>query len=424
MSIRTRGSKASRATTLDYDGFLDMMEQYGHNCLRYWLYSMFTKNNPWSRKSTVFDPMPYERTGPGLARDGLLKFDLERFNSQYFDRLRERVQKAAARGIYVSVMFFEAWGMKWATPEMQPWDYHVYNPENNVNVISDNPLATDGNYAGNYIKLFSMDCPALLEAQKAFVRKVVDTVNDLDNVLYEICNEIPFTPEAMAWQEHLCGYVREYERTKPKQHMIGITPEGGEQRNEDLFATSADWISPSTGRAFEYRYNPPAASGDKVILSDTDHLWGFGYEVPWIWKSFTRGLNVLLMDPWDPIPGNTEDYMDGDVTSNHRYFYAWDDMRRSLGYARKIALRFDLNKLVPDTSFCTSTYCLANRNEQYVCYFPSGGTEGFDLTGLDGVIHCGMAEPGDRHHGERGPPGSQADHETFHNAKRDAARAV
>ena len=33
--------------------------------------------------------------------------------------------------------------------------------------------------------------PAVTALQEAYVRNVIDTVNDLDNVLYDICNEVP-----------------------------------------------------------------------------------------------------------------------------------------------------------------------------------------------------------------------------------------
>ena len=380
---------------MDYDGFLQMMADNNHNILRFWQVSLYTKNCPWNEIPTRFDPMPFERTGPGQANDGLPKYDLTKPATAYFERLRARVEKAAAHGIYVSVMLFEAWGLKWATPDKQPWEHHVFNPANNINGITDQPLAAQGKYAGNYVGVFSLDCPQILEAQKVFVRAVVDTLNDLDNVLYEICNEVPNTPQALAWQTHICQYVREYELPKPKQHPIGITAEGGDQINEELLNTPADWISPSNGRGFEYRYNPPAATGQEVILNDTDHLWGIGAgcEISWIWKSFTRGLNVLFMDPWEPIPGDRDYWHDGDLTRNQRYYYAWDDMRRNLGYTRNVALSFDLNRCVPDLNFCTSTYCLANRNEQYICFFPACGSEGLDLTDLDGEFQVAWLNP-------------------------------
>ncbi len=52
-----------------------------------------------------------------------------------------------------------------------------------------------------------------------------------------------------------------------------------------------------------------------------------------------------------------------------------------------------MNRCVPDLDFCTSTYCLANKNQQYVCYFPAGGVEGLDGTGLDGEFHVAWLNP-------------------------------
>jgi hypothetical protein len=377
----------------DYDGFIRMMVDNGHNFLRYWQFSLFPRTAPWNVIPTLFDPLPFERTGPGLANDGLPKFDLTKLSPAYFDRLRKRVEQAWANGIYASVMLFEAWTLKWATRDQQPWVYHPFNPENNINGITDNPLATSGKYAGNYVGVFSLDCPQILAAQERFVRKVVDTLSDLDNVLYEICNEVPNTPEALTWQEHICAFVQSYEKTLPKQHPVGISAEGGDQINAELLDTTADWIAPSNGRGFEYRYNPPAGSGEKVIFNDTDHLWGHGCEMSWIWKSFTRGLNVLFMDPWEPIPGDLDWWQDGDITRNQRYYYAWDDMRRNLGYTRSVALSYDLNRCIPDQNFCTSGYCLANKNRQYVCFFPAGGFEGLDLSGLDGQFQVEWLNP-------------------------------
>lgn len=378
---------------MDYEGFLQMLADNSHNFLRFWQFALQPKNAPWNKISTRFDPVPFARSGPGRAKDGLPKFDLNQFSQAYFDRLRERIEKAATHGIYTSIILFEAWALKWATPDQQPWAFHPFNPENNINGITDQPLSREGKYAGNYVGIFSLNCPQILEAQKRFIRKVVDTVNDLDNVLYEICNEVPNTPEALEWQDHICEYIHTYERSKTKQHPVGITAEGGDQINEQLLATSADWISPSNGPSFEYRYNPPAATGQKVLFNDTDHLWGHGCEVAWIWKSFTRGMNVLFMDPWEPIPGDLDWWQDGDITRNQRYYYAWDDMRRNLGYTRNIARSYDMNQCVPDLNFCTSTYCLANKNQQYVCYFPAGGYEGLDLTGLDGEFQVEWLNP-------------------------------
>ena len=77
---------------------------------------------------------------------------------------------------------------------------------------------------------------------------------------------------------------------------------GGSSRA--LFDSPADWISPNPGTAEEnYRYNPSPRYVGKVIVNDTDHLWGHtGGDAVWVWKSFCRGLNVLFMEELTPSP--------------------------------------------------------------------------------------------------------------------------
>ena len=67
--------------------------------------------------------------------------------------------------------------------------------------------------------------------------------------------------------------------------------------NKTLLNSPADWISPNNEGG--YRDNPPAADGTKVIITDTDHLWGIGGNSAWVWKSFLRGPNPIFMDPYD-----------------------------------------------------------------------------------------------------------------------------
>ena len=51
-------------------------------------------------------PHPWQRTGPGTATDGGLKFDLTKFDQSYFDRLRTRTEMLRNAGIYVGVYLF------------------------------------------------------------------------------------------------------------------------------------------------------------------------------------------------------------------------------------------------------------------------------------------------------------------------------
>src|SRR5687768_10820264 len=104
----------------DYAGFLTMLEDNGHNFLRFWQW-MHPRNARWSTTETSgFKPQPHARTVSGTANAGRPTFDLTRWNEAYFHRLRQRVQQAGNKGIYVGVMLFEAWTINGVTSEQDP----------------------------------------------------------------------------------------------------------------------------------------------------------------------------------------------------------------------------------------------------------------------------------------------------------------
>src|SRR6266542_487889 len=224
-------------------------------------------------------------------------------------------------------MLFEGWGLSFAT-----WDGHPFNVRNNVQGINGDP-----NKDGKGVETHTLEIPAVTRIQEAYVRKVIDTVNDLDNVLFEIANESNFA-HSKAWQTHMIRFVKDYEKKKPRQHPVGMT--GYTQSdNKVMMESPADWISPGgTGRTHEagpYKSDPPGADGKKVILLDTDHIYGVGGGRQWVWKSFLRGHNPIWMDPyempsvWEPVPGNAE------------------DVRRNLGATRRYAEKMDLAAMTP-----------------------------------------------------------------------------
>src|SRR5690606_2120340 len=208
-------------------------------------------------------------------------------NPEYFDRLRKRVEAAAERGIYVSIMLFEGWGLMHGNQgrrnveEGWAWRTHPLNPANNVNGVE---IQGASETRGQVHRLGNR---LANEFQAAYIRKVVDTVNDLDNVLYEVINE----GGEKDWDWWVVETVHEYEKTKPRQPPVGITGHGAE-RLDSMLASPADWISP--GRADGFDENPRRWDGEKVSLLDTDHVWGVGGSADWVWKSFLRGHNVLF----------------------------------------------------------------------------------------------------------------------------------
>jgi hypothetical protein len=338
----------------DFNAYLDFLDRYGHNFIRLWAWDSTIwdtrANGKWGKDFIHHAaPLPWARTGPGVALDGKPKFELKQFNPAYFERLQARVAAAARRGIYLSVMLFEGWGLmhgnrRRGTMEQWAWRTHPFHPDNNVNGID----------AGG--KPHSRSNPAVNELQAAYIRKVVDTVNDFDNVLYEVINE----GGEQKWDWWVVETVRKYEQTKSskKIHPIGITGHGAEDV-KSMLASPADWISP--GSRDGYRDDPPAWDGRKVSLLDTDHIWGIGGNGPWVWKSFIRGHNPLFMDPYD-----------GSVLAG-RFDPQWEPVRRNLGHVRRLANRLDLAAMTPRNDLASTKYCLADPGNAYVVYIPNGG---------------------------------------------------
>jgi hypothetical protein len=346
----------------DYDGYLDFLQRHGHNFFRLWRWEAPRWTDAQPAGMVKFcRPHPWRRTGPGLAADGQPKFDLESFDPAYFQRLRDRVARAGARGIYVSIMLFEGWELQFT----DAWKCHHFHGPNNINGVDADP-----NGRGLLYNQLREDETGrkVLALEEAYVRKVVDTVADLDNVLYEVCNEAGVY--STKWQYHLIDFLHAYERGKPKRHPVGMTFQYPGATNKMLIDSPADWISPNPGTPEEgYKDRPSARYLGKVVVNDTDHLWGHtGGDSVWVWKSFTRGLNVLFMEELTPSP-------------------TWQDSARvAMGQVRSFAAAIDLAHMVPRPKLVGTGYLLAAPGREYLAYQDgSQGEFSIDLRDAEGI---------------------------------------
>jgi hypothetical protein len=357
-----KGATSDPPPAFDYDGYLNFLRKHNHNFFRLWRWEVTKWTDRYTGNEVKYcQPHPWVRSGPGMAKDGKPKFDLTRFDQAYFDRLRARVIAARDRGIYAAVMLFEAWEIQFT----DGWPYHPFHRANNVNDVE-----ADANGDGTALEYNTIhDSPMgrrVLELQQAYVRKVIDTVNDLDNVLYEIANEAH--GDSTAWQYGMIRFVKEYESRKPKQHPVGMTFQYKGGTNAILYDSPADWISPNPGDAAQnYREHPCSGCTTKVVVNDTDHLWGHtGGDNIWVWRSFTRGLNVLLMEELLPSP-------------------TWQDSaRQAMGQTQRYARRMNLAAMKPEEKLSATRYCLANRGQEYLVFQSDKGEFTLDLTDARG----------------------------------------
>lgn len=376
----------NKLVPFDYTCFLDFLKRYNFNFIRLWTWelprsSMHGECYPeviWRRS-----PFAWQRTGPGNANDGRPRFDFTKFDQSYFDRMRSRVIEAGKRGVYVSVMLFS--GIELLNSRIGG-DGFPFDDGNNINGI-----ACSGTRARTLLS------PQVTAIQEAYVKKVIDTVNDLDNVLYEICNESG--DHSIEWQYHMIDLIKSYEKSKPQQHPVGITAiiDAG---NAELFSSSADWISPADSDGYSCcPSEPPASDGSKVVVNDTDHsafypklkVVGQDGHREWVWKNFTRGNNILFMDPYlMPYPGRNAT---NNWTNLDPY---WDVMRANIGYTRNYAEKVNLAEMKPYNELASTHYCLANPVEagaEYIVYLPVKEKITVDLSASKGELQVEWFDP-------------------------------
>jgi hypothetical protein len=298
---------------------------------------------------------------------------LTKFNPEYFDRMRSRLMDAREHGIYAAVQLFQSFSEKKKDDLCDPWPAHPYNPKNNLSGFN----GEEGNSG-----MVSLYRPEVRAMQAAYLRKVIDTVNDLDNILYEVMNE----GGNRDWDWWVVDFVHDYESQKGKRHPIGITGWNSEGL-KSMLESRCDWVSPGGDDGEYFKSDPPAWDGKKVAVLDTDHLWGHGGTPAWAWKSFCRGYNTLLMDSWVPIPGHPcgevnwasrAGYPTRDL--NRADAWVWEPVRKAIGNTRTCANRMHLVEMTPHDDVASTKYCLASPGHEYLVYVPEGYEVTVDLS--------------------------------------------
>jgi hypothetical protein len=367
--IHTWPASQDRGPAFDWPGFLALQERIGGNLIRMW--GIDGADDHSVRGPTY--PLPYARTADG-------RFDLTRFDRAFFDRVRERAIEAGERGMYVIQMLFNGWGLQFGEPR-NPFDASPWKAGNNVNGVDGDPRGT-----GKGTDVQTLKDPAITALQEAYVRRVVDALDDLPNVLFEVSNETANTDEAWAWQNHMLGVVKRHDASRGLVHPAGLTSSAwGDDRagiDARLARSDADWTSPG---GQNHEDDPPAATGAKVSVLDTDHIWGIGGQsVDWVWKAFTRGHNLLSMDSLrtPDLAGRSVRY-DADTTPEQ--IAAEDAAREGIRQTRMAAEMLDLRGVRSRGDLCSTGYALADPADgDFVAYAPEGGGFALDLSGAAG----------------------------------------
>jgi len=165
----------------DYKQWADWQAAHGMNHVRAYLPLSYRtaevvfEENDADQDKLIF---PFEETSEGSR-----KFDLNKFDEAYWQHFRDQLEYFQKKGLIVHLIIINGWNI--THDESENWDGHFFNPEVNVNEFT-RPLS-DNKFAFYYSVADRNH--ELVNAQKAWVRKIVELSADLGNVYYDLIHE-------------------------------------------------------------------------------------------------------------------------------------------------------------------------------------------------------------------------------------------
>ncbi len=202
----------------DYIAYFDSLQANGLNYTRIYPGAMFEPMGKFVTGNTLGPKMgdlivPWARsTQPGYLFGGN-KFDLDRWDGAYFERLKRFISEAGKRGIVVEICFFNS-------QYSDTWPISPLYVQNNIQRTGD----------CDWRDAQSLKDANLVRREDDYVRKIVREVNSFDNVILEFCDEPAHIGTGIAlagpWVSHGIGVVRTAEADLPKKHLLGQEVEG------------------------------------------------------------------------------------------------------------------------------------------------------------------------------------------------------
>jgi PA14 domain len=187
---------------------------------------------PWARSST-----------PGYAGGGN-RFDLSKWDEDYFRRIKAFMTEARQRGIIIEVnLFCPFYGEK-------EWERSPFKASNNINGFGNIPRQD----------VYTLDKnDRLLEVQERFVRRIVRELIEFDNLYYEVCNEPYAGNIPINWQNHIVDVIVDAEKGVGWKHLISLNISNGSQKVEDphpaVSIFNFHYASPAETVALNYGLN-------------------------------------------------------------------------------------------------------------------------------------------------------------------------
>jgi hypothetical protein len=367
--------------TRDLPGYMNYLAgELNANFTQVWAIMIFSGRKEAEYGVNTGGPkfMPFLRTGPGTNYYGEPKYDLTRYDPEYFARFHNFLRATRERGIYVEITLFDICGLKqggtWYGAFDPRWTSNPFHPTNNIN-----GLGLPADFAQGADRFFNLKNARLLAIQEAFVDRLLREVGGYGHVIFNVCNEYdgPFD-----WQEHWVQLIKSRcpnRLVAVNNHDTRGVPSGCEHSAVDLLnyhpgggetvdRTSASRWSGGRGRRAVAHYE-----FGEAILSDTDgyHPGELGLDADteirrFAWSCFMNGQHFADMSH----AGRTDRLMHCPPLPTFRHI---------LPFANQV----DFIHARPHPELLSESNegdCLANPGVEYAVYLRFGGIAKLDTS--------------------------------------------
>lgn len=338
------------------------------------------------------------------------RFDLNRFNEEYWNRFEHFLQLTYKRDIIVQLEIWATWDHYEDHQSLGGWSFHPFNPANNSTYdpeLSNLPTIVDYPPQTNPTDHpFFRTVPALddnrvvLRLQQEYVNKILSYTLNYPHILYTMNNE---TGEEVEWGDYWGDYVRE--KAHEKGLAIQITDM---RRNEDIRSDDHGYI-----------FNNPDRF-DFVDISQNNAWSGLGrahYEnILWVRERLAehprpinnnKNYGAARHGEEESVARMGRIFFAGAASARFHRPHPYEDpayheakSEFGLGLSpraqnvitaiSKVTGRLAFERMEPRPDLIHSeyeSYLLAEPGQQYAIYFPYGGTAQIDIEPADGDYH-------------------------------------
>jgi hypothetical protein len=293
----------------DYATYFATLGQYGLNQTRVFSGTYRERPGHFGIEANTLAPQPGRYVSPWVE-DEPDRFDLERLNPAWFERLRELLGHAKRNGVVVELVLFCFWYGD------DHWRASPMHPERNVAGLGPHDRELVYTLADN----------ELLPVHDRFVRETVRAVNDFDNVYFEISNEPYSRHDGTAyldWQHHIVDVITETESTLPNRHLVAINYQNRShvipRVHEGVSILNFHYALPEAALANAH-YRLPIADDETGFCGQSAEsyrreAWSFFFSGGAAFSHLDYGFSVGHPDGSAPIVGATPGYGGDDLRS-------------------------------------------------------------------------------------------------------------